>query len=459
MPVPIPADFVNLMTAMLGPDEAGALCGALDSTQPVTAVRLNPCKTGGEAVAAAGERIPWSEHGYRLARRPEFTLDPAFHAGTYYVQEPASQFVGHLLSACRTEGARILDMCAAPGGKTTLYASLAGRDGLVVANEPDRRRVNVLADNVRKWGTGNTVVTCNEPSRVASFGGWFDVVAVDAPCSGEGMFRKDETARRDWSENNVRMCAARQQEILREAWRALRPGGTLIYSTCTFNRTENEGTLERFLAACGDDVTAAPVAECPAGWGIVTGTVGPFATFRFFPNRTGSEGFFAAVARKSADAPERTVVPKPRKSLLSPVDRAAAAELSRWVDEPSQMRFMMVGDDCYGYHAAQADAVKLLSEALTVVCSGVEMGRIYKGVLKPEHALAMYAGLNRSAVACAELDDGEILEYLRCGKVSCGGFPEGIGLVTWHGLAAGFAKRIGNRVNVMYPNSLRIVNK
>ena len=455
----LPSDFVKLMTVELGAVEASALCSALDTTEPVTAVRLNPFKLGSGAVAAAGEAIPWATLGFHLPQRPEFTTDPAFHAGSYYVQEPASQFVGYLLSKLRLNGARILAMCAAPGGKTTLYASIVGSEGLVVANEPDRRRVNILADNVRKWGIGNTVVTCNEPARVAAFARWFDVVAVDAPCSGEGMFRKDEIARRDWSESNVKMCAARQLEILREAWRALRPGGTLIYSTCTFNRTENEGTIERFIEEMGAEVTEPRKVQCPKSWGIVTGSAGPFATFRFMPHRTDSEGFFAAVARKSADALDLVLTPRSRKSVFSVADHTVVAELSRWVEEPALMKFMSVGDTYYGYHIAQAEAIKLMSESLAVVCSGVEMGKIYKGVLKPEHALAMYAGLRRGAVPCAELRGEEVLEYLRCGTVSPKRFREGVNLVTCRGLAMGFAKRIGNRVNVMYPNSLRIINK
>ena len=181
-------------------------------------------------------------------------------------------------------------LCAAPGGKTTLYASAVGPDGLVVANEIDRRRVQVLADNVRRWGTGNVVVTCAEPRTVCDLEAWFDVVAVDAPCSGEGMFRKDDAARAEWSEGNVRLCAARQDEILREAWRALRPGGRLLYSTCTFNRDEDEGALERLVAWTGDEVAEAePVAVDPA-WGIVEGEVGPFRTFRFYPHRARGEG-------------------------------------------------------------------------------------------------------------------------------------------------------------------------
>ena len=237
----LPAKFVERVLRDLGGTEGAALCAALDAEPPVS-VRLNPAKTGADtlpagpdaglpvpeaaglpALAIAG-RVPWSRDGRYLAVRPSFTLDPDFHAGAYYVQEASSQFVGHLLAAVRTEGARILDLCAAPGGKTTLYASLAGPDGLVVANEIDRRRASVLADNVRKWGTGNVAVATCEPRALGDFEAWFDVVAVDAPCSGEGMFRKDPDARGEWSEGNVKQCAARQDEILREASAGLATG-------------------------------------------------------------------------------------------------------------------------------------------------------------------------------------------------------------------------------------------
>ena len=198
---------------------------------------------------------------------------------------------------------------------------------------------------------------------------------------------------------------------------------------------------------------------CPKSWGIIAGAVGPFATFRFLPHRTRSEGFFAAVARKSEDALDLVLTPKSRKSMFSVADHTVVAELSRWVEEPSLMKFMSVGDTYYGYHIAQADAIKMLAESLSVVCSGVEMGRIYRGRLKPEHALAMYAGLNREAVHCTELQGERVLEYLRCGTVPVDGFYEDMNLVTCNGLATGFAKRIGHRINVLYPNSLRIVNK
>ena len=466
----LPRTFVERVLRDLGTTEGEALCRALDGEVCVS-IRVNPAKAEGlrgeqparvsevlPMLTAAG-RVPWCADGFLLAGRPSFTFDSDFHAGAYYVQEAASQFVGCLLQGVPTSGARILDLCAAPGGKTTLYASLVGRGGLVVANEIDRRRASVLADNVRKWGTGNVVVTTCEPHAVCDCEAWFDVVAVDAPCSGEGMFRKDPAARGEWSENNVRQCAARQDDILREAWRALRPGGTLIYSTCTFNRDEDEGSLERMLAWAGDEVAASEPVDVDPAWGIVEGEVGPFRTFRFFPHRTVGEGFFAAVARKAPDAPGRQRLPKGRRSMVAPADRASAGELRRWVREPDRMVFGTVAGTGYAWYGEQAEAVKTLSEALPVICSGVALGQLFKGRLKPDPALAFFDGLERGAVPVAGLDDEQALRYLRRQEVAAGALAEGVNLVTARGRALGFAKRIGARVNNMYPNSLRILRQ
>lgn len=466
----LPRTFVERILRDLGTTEGEALCRALDGEACVS-IRVNPAKAEGlcgeqparvsevlPMLTAAG-RVPWCADGFLLAGRPSFTFDSDFHAGAYYVQEAASQFVGCLLQGVPTSGARILDLCAAPGGKTTLYASLVGRGGLVVANEIDRRRASVLADNVRKWGTGNVVVTTCEPHAVCDCEAWFDVVAVDAPCSGEGMFRKDPAARGEWSENNVRQCAARQDDILREAWRALCPGGTLIYSTCTFNRDEDEGSLERILAWAGDEVAAPYPVDVDPAWGIVEGEVGPFRTFRFFPHRTVGEGFFAAVARKAPDAPGRQRLPKGRRSMVAPADRASAGELRRWVREPDRMVFGTVAGTGYAWYGEQAEAVKTLSEALPVICSGVALGQLFKGRLKPDPALAFFDGLERGAVPVAGLDDEQALRYLRRQEVAAGALAEGVNLVTARGRALGFAKRIGARVNNMYPNSLRILRQ
>lgn len=449
----LPEKFVERVLADLGETQGCALCEALD-TEPSVSVRLNPAKP---APAFAGEQVPWSAHGRYLDERPQFTLDPEFHAGAYYVQEASSQFVGHLLGGVKTEGRRILDMCAAPGGKTTLYATLAGPDGLVVANEIDRRRAQILADNVRKWGTGNIVVTSNEPRHVAEFEGWFDVVAVDAPCSGEGMFRKNAEARAEWSEGNVRMCAARQTEILREAWCALKPGGTLIYSTCTFNRTEDEQTLEELLAWAGGEVAQADEVPVDEAWGIVCGRVGAFRTYRFYPHRAKGEGFFASVARKAFDAGGKMRTPKARRSLFTPVNRQVTEELKRWVREPEGMCFSEVAETLYGYRTAQFEAVKSFSGVLSVLYSGVALGQLFKGKLKPDPALAFFSGLNRDALPAAELNRDQALQFLRRQEVAAELFVDGVNLVCFAGQALGFVKRIGNRVNNLYPGSLRIL--
>ena len=454
----LPAKFVERVLCDLGEAEGRALCAALDGVPPVS-VRVNPAKAAADALPAleiAGQ-VPWCRDGRYLAVRPSFTLDPDFHAGAYYVQEASSQFVGHLLEGVRTEGARILDLCAAPGGKTTLYASLAGPGGLVVANEIDRRRAAVLADNVRKWGTGNVAVTTCEPRMLGDFEAWFDIVAVDAPCSGEGMFRKLEEARTEWSEAGVALCAERQRGILREAWRTLRPGGLLLYSTCTFNFTENEGVLRDFSVwAAGETEPAERIAVDPA-WGVVCGAEGDFQTFRFYPHKVEGEGFFAAAVRKRAAGGERRRVPRPQRDPLAWADRRAVQELERWVEEPEAMRFAAVGDTFYGYWQPQTEAVAMLSGVLNVIASGVEMGQLFKGVLRPAHALALFTGLRRGAAAVCELPPEEALRYLRRGEVAADRFAEGMNLVTADGAALGFAKRIGRRCNNLYPNSLRIL--
>ena len=273
------------------------------------------------------------------------------------------------------------------------------------------------------------------------------------------MFRKDPDARGEWSEGNVKQCAARQDEILREAWRALRPGGTLVYSTCTFNRDEDEGALERMAAWAGDEIAESEETAVEDAWGIVCGRVGAFRTFRFYPHRTCGEGFFAAVARKSFDAGGRVRTPKARRTVFAAVDRKTAGELARWVRNPGGMRFAAVADTCYAWYAAQADAVRTLSEALPVIYSGVALGQVFKGVLKPDPALAFFDGLNRGALPAAELDDEETLRFLRRQDIAAGGLAEGMNLVCSRGRALGFAKRIGARVNNLYPNSLRIIKQ
>ncbi|MBO5044951.1 MAG: rRNA cytosine-C5-methylase [Alistipes sp.] len=455
----LPEQFISRMQRELGVAEAEALCAALE-TEPSTSVRLNPAKMAEQKWG--GGRVAWSDYGYLLGERPAFTLDPDFHAGAYYVQEASSQFAGYIVSmavggaeACK--GQRVLDMCAAPGGKSTHYATLVGERGLVVANEINRSRAAVLADNARKWGLGNMVVTCNDSARVADFEEWFDVVAVDAPCSGEGMFRKSDEACEQWSEANVAMCAERQWEILQNAFRSLKPGGVLLYSTCTFNRTEDEDVVGRACEEFGDELLA--VDDIPIGddWGVVTGREGVFQTFRFFPHRLTGEGMFMAVARKAGLATSRRRMPKARRKVMEAVDKRTAQELSRWVKESEQMRFFAAGDTLYGCRKEHYDEVEALAGTLAVIYSGVAMGQVFKGKLKPDGALALYAGVNHDAVACCEVDEQEALKFLRKQDMDAAQFSEGVNMVLYGGRPLGFVKRVGARVNNMYPNSLRIL--
>ena len=436
----------------MGEAEAERLFLALD-TEPLTSIRLNPFKM---ASTYDGEVVGWSPLGRYLNERPQFTLDPLLHGGAYYVQEASSQFVAHLLKGENIEGGRVLDMCAAPGGKTTIYSTLVGRRGLVVANDINRGRTLALSDNVQRWGLGNVVVTCNEPSHIGAFTHWFDVVAVDAPCSGEGMFRKMDEARGEWCQSSPYSCAERQRDILAEAWRTLRPGGVLIYSTCTFNSVEDEGIVEWLMEEYGDDIVACDRVDTPEEWGIVRSDIGAFQCFHFYPHKARGEGFFAAIARKGEGVVRRTT-PKSRRKIVAEVSRADAQEVARWVDDAKEYVFKSVGDMIYGYNRAVVEDVVALSESLSVVYSGVAMGQIFKGKLKPEHPLALFVGVNSGAVPSAELDEATALSYLRRQDISAAPFAEGINIVRYRGVAIGFVKRIGARCNNMYPKEQRII--
>lgn len=441
----------------MGAGEAQRLFDALD-TQPPVSVRFNPFKLTEQP---EGRRVPWSRYGYYLDQRPQFTLDPLLHAGAYYVQEASSMFVEHIYREAvgEQEHLKILDLCAAPGGKTTLLATLAGLDSLVVANEVMRPRAMALTDNIKRWGLGNVIVTNNDPSHFEGFRDWFDVVLVDAPCSGEGMFRKTPEARAEWSPANVQLCAQRQRRILADVWDALKPGGILIYSTCTFNRTENEENIA-WLAAEYD--CEGITIEVPEAWGVVTGSVpiggrAAIGTFRFYPHRTEGEGFFATVVRKGGEK-VRTKTPRPRRTIFTDPSKQDLKELARWVNQPEYIYFAQIDQQVYGYYRAVFPAVRTIAETLSAVYSGVEMGQLFHGKLRPEHPLALFHDLAPGIVpeTCLELPD--TLQYLRKNDVDAKLFTEGMNLVAYEGFPIGWLKRIGHRVNNMYPKELRIVN-
>ena len=272
--------------------------------EPPVSIRLNPMKAGAMTVAD-GEQVPWCLTGYYLKSRPNFTMDPLLHAGCYYVQEAASMFLDEVLrQVAVSPKLTALDMCAAPGGKSTLLRSALPKDCVLYSNEPIRNRANILLENVTKWGYENHIVTNNYPKDYRRSKLRFDLILCDVPCSGEGMFRKDEATIREWSEQNVEKCWQLQREIVDDAWACLNPGGLLIYSTCTFNTKENEENIRYFLEQY-DDIEVVPVDVKPE-WHITGSLLDGFhePVYRFIPGITRSEGLFMCVLRKRGEKRE-----------------------------------------------------------------------------------------------------------------------------------------------------------
>lgn len=292
----LPSDFVTRTRSLLGEEQFEKLYEALQHDTPVS-IRLNRNKC--KSVPAESTSIPWCETGYYLNARPTFTFDPLFHAGSYYVQEASSMFVEQALRQYVHTPVVMLDLCAAPGGKSTLARSVLPEGSMLVANEVMRNRSQVLAENLIKWGDEGVIVTNNDPADFTPLEAVFDVILTDVPCSGEGMFRKDPVAVDEWSIDNVTVCWQRQRRILKDIWSCLKPGGLLIYSTCTYNREENEDNVAWISCELGAEVLPVAVQE---EWNITGNLTGSdFPVYRFLPHRTVGEGLFLAVLRKYED--------------------------------------------------------------------------------------------------------------------------------------------------------------
>ena len=310
----LPQDFILQMQAILGSDQLQQLLAAIDSPSPTT-IRINPAKADRAMLdCTEAEQVPWCDEGVYLLQRPSFTLDPLFHAGAYYVQEASSMFIAHLLRKYVGDAdVTALDLCAAPGGKTTLLQAYLSAGSTLIANEIMPKRAWILRENISKWGGGNVLVTNNRPEDFRKMREVFDLILCDVPCSGEGMFRKDEGAIRDWSLQNVEMCAERQRDIVADIWDCLRPGGLMIYSTCTYNTHEDEENVRWIRDQLGADIL--PCCAQPE-WNIVGNLIGDdFDCCHFFPHRIQGEGFFCAILRKHGS--HDSVIPLSRNSAIT----------------------------------------------------------------------------------------------------------------------------------------------
>lgn len=443
----LPIEFIDNMHQQLG-SEAESLFQALE-TEPVTSIRLND-KMDVLTFDCDTDEVPWHLDGYYLSERPQFTLDPLFHAGCYYVQEASSMFVQQALDQYVDPDSVVLDLCAAPGGKSTLISQHLGEDGLLLSNEVVRQRVFVLSENIQKWGNGNTVVTHNS---AAEFGekckNLFDCILVDAPCSGEGMFRKDMQAREEWSPRAVQQCAERQRSILMDVWEALKPGGIMIYSTCTFNREENEANAAWIAECLGAEIL--PLQYEPE-WGITEGSVG----YHFYPHKTKGEGFYICCLRKFDEDYAPFKIREGRKVRCVPNNPEYERTVRTWLQHPDKWAIRQTDRFMTAYPAKYKDLIDYLSTMLTCISTGFGIGEERGKGIAPQHSLSMAKDLRREAFPQVELTLEQALSYLRTEALNLPGVPMGVLLLTYDGVVLGFAKNVGNRLNNLYPNEWRI---
>ena len=405
----LPTDFESYTKQLMGESLYAQFADALDRDAPAS-IRVNPFKTTTAVPAEGGERVPWCRYGHYLVGRPAFTFDPLMHAGAYYVQEAASMFVDLVTRQVAADGCpmTVLDMCAAPGGKSTCVMGALPQGSVMFSNEPVRHRAMVLAENITKFGKEDMTVTNNYPKDYRKSGMVFDMVLADVPCSGEGMFRKDPGAVAEWSTANVAKCAKLQREIVADAWHCLRPGGIMIYSTCTFNAHEDEENAAWIASELGADFVEV---DTSSEWGITGALTGNLLAYRFIPGVSRSEGLFVTVLRKHGDG-----------------KASAAGELSR-----------------------QA------AKALNVVYDGVRKPIIKGKQAVPDHSEAMACALPSDRYPTAELTYRQAIDYLRRESLQLpDGTPRGIVLVTYRNVPLGFVKNLGSRANNLYPQEWRI---
>lgn len=428
----LPADFTSNMRLLLGDEGFGAFASALDDEPPVS-IRLNPLKVPmlGDEYAERlrrrlGDEVPWCEGGYYLPRRPQFTFDPLLHAGVYYVQEASSMFLDWLLRRLlpelsekkKGEPLSMLDLCAAPGGKSTVARAALPEGSLLVSNEPMRTRAQILSENMLKWGHPDVVVTNNYPNDYRRAGMRFDIVLCDVPCSGEGMFRKDSQAVAEWSRQNVEQCWRLQRQIVADAWECLADGGLLIYSTCTFNTEENEQNIGWCEQELGAEVVGVDV---DASWGITSSLLPGFCqpVYRFLPGRTRGEGLFMAVMRKPAGD--------------------ASADSCDAIRRKVRKRLRVLSDGPKPPQKKGKDLLPDVSEALQA--SGKTAADKSAGSVWPR----------------CELTWEQAVAYLRKETlVLPPDVPRGIVMVTFWNVALGFVKNVANRANNLYPQEWTI---
>jgi 16S rRNA C967 or C1407 C5-methylase (RsmB/RsmF family)/NOL1/NOP2/fmu family ribosome biogenesis protein len=422
---------------------------------PVVSIRINQAKVNSYAYviddANIGSQVPWCDGAIILKERPSFTLDPLFHAGAYYVQEASSMFLQHVIKNLFQggEGYKALDMCAAPGGKSTLLAGMP-QFGIIISNEIIQSRVSVLQENIIKWGEMKVLVTNNDPNDFQRLPGYFDFVVVDAPCSGSGLFRKDEKAMDEWSPDMVDFCAARQKRILHAASETIAEGGYLFFSTCSFSEQENEANLDYLTDSGLFESVAIPI---ETSWNIVhtlsekNGAHG----YRFYPNKIKGEGFFCGILRRtSLSKHNRINYPGPPKNLSFKVD------LRAWINGAEHLYFYQKAEEIFAFDAQYAQELVMLSSVLKLRKSGLRLGELIRDDFIPNHELAM-STKQSSHVSHIDVELKQALQYLRRETLDLGNVPIGWSLVRFRQIALGWVKQVQGKAKNHYPLNWRIL--
>lgn len=451
MELPLPEDFVDMLNSY-GTDYAEALLRGL-SEPPEVSVRANILK--GALPPSDADAVPWCPQGFYLPERPVFAADPAWHQGLYYVQDASSMIYGEAVRRVterffgNSGPLRYLDSCAAPGGKSIAALEALPPQSLVVSNELDRHRANILAENMAKEGSPFSVICRGDASRFRKLREAFDIIAIDAPCSGEGMMRKEAEAVRQWSQGLIAECAAIQRSIVTALWSALKPGGVLIYSTCTFNRSENELNVAYIAEELGGE-------SIDFGFdtdykGIFVGIDTPYHCYRLAPGHIRGEGLFIAALRKPGDAASPKPAKKTATKPLSDFSRRCVDNADAFAESVSPQGINLLP----AIHASFIDELSKKTEILRAgLPAAIAKGRDYV----PRHELAMSTALNDGAFARVDLNYADAMAYLRGETLTDlpDGLPKDFALACYGGRPLGFVKNIGRRANNLYPDAMRL---
>ena len=424
------------------------------SGEQITSIRVNSNKFSiANSQLKIENKVEWSSQGYYLKERPSFTLDPLFHAGAYYVQEASSMFLEEALkqSIDLSQPLKVLDLCAAPGGKSTLIQSVISKDSLLISNEVIKTRVNILSENITKWGASNVIVTNNDPKDFQRLKNYFDVIVVDAPCSGSGLFRKDNEAIDEWSEQNVNLCSRRQQRILADIIPALKENGVLIYSTCSYSKQEDEDICDWLIKECQLSIVNF---QLPANWNIIESND---HGYRFYPDKVKGEGFFIAAFRKQqVESGEMQVVKNQNKA-----EKITAKEIEvirTYLKDISSFSFIKLKDEIISIPSHLANDLSIIQAALYIKKAGTKIGTIIRDELIPDHELAL-SNMLSDTVFNIEVDEQTALQYLRRAAIELSSEQKGWALLKFQGVPLGWVKLLPGRVNNYYPKEWRILNK